>query len=270
MTTVDPKAPARSALPIPRWLGVLGVAERNVVSHRKLWLVFLVTFLEPVLYLFSLGLGLGTLVGDLDVGDSSISYARFVAPALMATAAMNGAFFDMTFNFFYKLKYAKTFDAMLNTPVSMAEILLGEIAWAVTRGTIYATGFLGVMVLMGLTSSWWSVLAIPASLFVGLAFAALGATFSSFIRTWHDFDLIQLVLQPLFLCSTTFFPLEVYPSWAQPLVRLSPLYHGVALLRDLSLGTVGLSDVGHLGVLAALGVVGALIARRRLAELLLK
>lgn len=246
------------------------VIERNVVSYRKLWVVFVVGFFEPVLYLFSLGLGLGQLVGDLEVAGQDLSYAQFVAPGLMAASAMNGAFFDMTFNFFYKLKYAKTFDAMLNTPLTMGEILVGEIGWAVLRGMIYAGGFLIVMTLMGLATSWWALLAVPASLFVGLAFASLGAMFSSFIRTWHDFDLIQLILQPMFLCSTTFFPIEVYPAWARPIVWMSPLFHGVSLLRHLTLGTVGVGDLGHVAVLTGLGLVSAVVSRRRLDHLLLR
>lgn len=246
----------------------LRVLERNAVSYRRLWIVFVVSFLEPVFYLFSLGLGLGQLIGDLEVAGQTVSYAQFVAPGLMAASAMNGAFFDMTFNFFYKLKYAKTFDAILNTPVTMGEILIGEIGWAVLRGAIYAGAFLIVLVAMGLAGSWWALLAVPASLFIGLAFAAIGATFSSFIRSWHDFDLIQLIIQPLFLCSTSFFPLEVYPAWARPIVQISPLYHGVALLRDLVLGTVGSHDLVHVLYLGALGIIGGLIARRRLVALL--
>jgi lipooligosaccharide transport system permease protein len=248
----------------------LRVFERNVASYRKMWLVFVAGFTEPIFYLFSLGVGLGQLVDGVIIDGQELSYAQFVAPGLMAASAMNGAFFDMTFNFFYKLKYAKTFDAILNTPLSIGDILVGEIIWAVVRGMIYASGFLIVMTLMGLVSSWWALAAVPASLFIALAFAALGAMFSSYIRTWHDFDLIQLIIQPLFLCSTSLFPLEVYPGWAQPIVKISPLYHGVALLRDLVLGSVGLHDLWHIAFLAILGTAGALVSRRRLIQLLLK
>lgn len=262
-----------TAARIPAIFPLLGppmrVVERNVVSYRKMWLVFVSGFFEPIFYLFGLGIGLGQLIDGVVVDGQTISYPQFVAPGLMAASAMNGAFFDMTFNFFYKLKYAKTFDAILNTPLSMGEILVGEMAWAVLRGTIYASAFLAVMAAMGLVASWWAILAIPASLFVGVAFAAIGAMFSSYIRSWHDFDLIQLILQPMFLCSTSFFPLQVYPGWAQPIVKISPLYHGVDLLRNLVLGTVGVGDLWHVAFLSTLGLVGAIVARRRLSKLLL-
>lgn len=249
--------------------GALRVVERNGLSYRRLWLILAAGLFEPVFYLLGLGVGLGQLVGEVEVGGQTVRYAAFVAPGLLASSAMNGALFDATYNFFYKLKYGKVFDAMLVTPLSMGDVVVGEITWAMLRGGFYATVFLGVMLGLGLVSSWWAVLAVPAALVIGLTFAAVGSTVTSFVRAWQDFELVQLVVQPLFLLSTTFFPLSVYPAWAHPLVAATPLFHGVQLIRHLTLGTVGWGDLGHLGYLLVVGAAAALVTRRRLHRLLL-
>jgi lipooligosaccharide transport system permease protein len=250
--------------------GALRVVERNGLSYRRLWLVLASGLFEPVFYLLGLGVGLGQLVGEVEVAGEAVSYAAFVAPGLLASSAMNGALFDSTYNFFYKLKYGKVFDAMLVTPLSMGDVVVGEIAWAMIRGGFYATVFLAVMVALGLVGSWWALLAVPAALVIGLSFAAVGTAVTSYVRSWQDFELVQLVVQPLFLLSTTFFPLAVYPEWARPVVAATPLFHGVQLVRHLSLGTVGWADLGHLAYLLGLGLAAAAVTRRRLHRLLLR
>ena len=151
---------------------------------------------------------------------------------------MNGAIYDSTFNVFFKLKYAKTYDAILSTPVGVGDVALGEIGWALIRGGIYAAAFLVVMVALGMVLSPWAVLAFPAALLVGFAFGAAGMAATSFMRTWQDFDLVQLVILPLFLFSATFYPITTYPEPIQALVQLTPLYHGVDLIRGLTTGAV--------------------------------
>ncbi len=245
------------------------VLERNLLSYRRLWLIFVAGFVEPVFYLFGLGIGLGELVGEVEVGGIPVEYAAFVAPGLIASSAMNGAVFDATFNFFYKLKYAKTFDAMLVTPLSLADIVKGEVGWSMIRGSIYAACFLGVAAALGLITSWWAILTVPAAMLIGLAFASVGTALSSLFRSWHDFDYIQLGLQPMFLASTTFFPLSVFPGWAQPLVQATPLYHGVSLCRNLAFGAPSINDVGHAVYLLGLMTLGVMITQRRLGKLLL-
>lgn len=246
------------------------VVERNVLSYRRMRLVFIAGFVEPIFYLFGLGLGLGGLIGGVSHDGVVIDYATFVAPGLIAASAMNGAIADSTFNFYFKLRYAKTFDAMLNTPLTLSAIVVGEITWAMLRAGIYAAVFLALAAAMGLVVSWWAVLVVPASLAIGLGFSAIGVGLTTLMRSWHDFDYIGLMTQPLFLCSTTFFALDVFPSWAQPLVVATPLYHGVALCRDLTLGTVGLSAAGHLLYLIIMAMIGIFFARRRLDVLLRK
>lgn len=245
------------------------VFERNVMSYRRLWLVFVAGFIEPVFYLLGLGVGLGQLVGDVAVAGTTVEYAAFVAPGLIAASAMNAAVFDSTFNFFYKLKYAKTFDAMLVTPLRLGDVVTGEVAWSMTRSGIYAAIFLAIASVLGLIDSWWSLLTIPAALLIGIAFSAVGTALTSFMRSWHDFDYIQLGLQPLFLASTTFFPLTVYPEWSRPIVQATPLYHGVTLCRNLAFGAQSLGDLWHVAYFVAMAALGVALTKGRLRSLLM-
>lgn len=246
------------------------VLERNLLVYRRAWVIIFSGFFEPLFYLFSIGIGLGRLVGDV-VGPNGIpvTYAQFVAPALLAASAMNGAVFESTINIFFKLKYGKIYDAILATPVAPGDIAAGEIVWSLIRGTLYAAGFLTVMVAMGLMPSWWGLLALPAALLIGFAFGSVGMAATSYMRSWQDFDLVTLVTMPLFLFSATFYPLSVYPQALQMTAQISPLYHGVELIRALTLGAFDISLVWHVGFLVAMGIGGALIGSRRLEELLL-
>ena len=247
------------------------LVERNIYVYRRTWLVIFSGFFEPLFYLLSIGLGIGGLIGTIPGPDGRpIPYELFVAPALLATSAMNGAIYDSTFNVFFKLNYEKTYDAVLATPLGVGDVALGEIAWALIRGTMYAIGFLAVMLVLGLVVSPWMIFAIPAAILIGWAFAAVGMAATTFMRTWQDFDLLQLVLLPLFLFSATFYPISVYPDPIQTFVQLTPLYHGVDLLRSLATGTVGLSSLVHVAYLLVMGLVGLAIVSRRLDKLLLK
>jgi lipooligosaccharide transport system permease protein len=190
--------------------------ERNLMVYRRGWLVIVSGFFEPLFYLLSIGLGIGALVGSVAVDGQEIPYTAFVAPALLASSAMNGAIYDSTFNVFFKLNYAKTYDAILSTPVGVGDVALGEIGWALIRGGIYAAAFLIVMFVLGMVLSPWAILAFPAALLVGFAFGAAGMAATSFMRTWQDFDLVQLVILPFFLFSATFYPITTYPEPIDP------------------------------------------------------
>jgi lipooligosaccharide transport system permease protein len=244
--------------------------ERNLLVYRRGWLIIVSGFFEPLFYLMSIGLGLGALVGGVAIDGREIPYAAFVAPALMAASAMNGAIYDSTFNVFFKLNYAKTYDAILSTPVGVGDVALGEIGWALIRGGIYAAAFLIVMLALGMVVSPWGVLALPAALLVGFAFAGAGMAATSFMRTWQDFDLIQLVILPLFLFSATFYPITTYPEPIRILVQLTPLYHGVDLIRGLTTGNLAPGLLLHVVYLVAMGLLGLAITSRRLQRLLLK
>jgi lipooligosaccharide transport system permease protein len=246
------------------------LVERSLLVNRRAWLV-LSGFFEPLFYLFAMGIGLGQLVGDV-VGPSGepISFVAFVAPGLLAASAMNGAVFDATFNIFFKFKYAKLYDAMLATPLGPLDVAIGEIAWALLRGGLYGFGFLVVMLGMGLIASPWALLALPAALLIAFSFAAVGMACTTFMRSWQDFDLVQLALLPMFLFSTTFFPLTVYPGPVQVVVECLPLYHAIEIMRGLCTGFVDVSMLGHLAYFVVMAAIGVVIASRRLGVLLLR
>jgi lipooligosaccharide transport system permease protein len=247
----------------------LRLVERNILVYRRGW-VFLVTgFFEPFFYLLSIGLGLNHLVGGLVVGGRVVAYTAFVAPGLLATSAMNGALFDATFNIFFKLKITKTYDAVLATPMGVADVALGELIWTLVRAGLYSGAFLVVLAGLGYALTPWVVLCYPAALLVGYAFSAAGMAATSYMRSWQDFDRISLAVIPLFLFSATFYPLTVYPGWLQLLVRVTPLYQGVALMRGLDAGAWSWSLLGHAGYLAVMGTAGLAVTARRFAQLLL-
>lgn len=247
----------------------LRLLERNYRVNRRSWTVVLSGFAEPIFYLFAVGVGLGQLVGDVTgPGGRPITYAEFVAPALLAASAMNGAVFESTFNIYFKLRFMKTYDAILATPLQPEDIAVGEVVWSLLRGGMYATGFLTVTALMGLLVSPLAALALPAALLIGFAFAAVGMAASTYMRTWQDFDLVTLATLPLFLFSATFFPIDVYPAGLQPFIRLSPLYHGVELIRPLMLGTPDVTIVGHIVFLLAMGAIGVVVSGRRFGRIL--
>lgn len=246
----------------------LRVVERNALVYRRTWMVFLTGLGEPILYLLSIGIGVGELVGDLRVAGSVVSYEAFVAPGLMAAAAMNGSVFDTTFNFFVKFKYMRTYDAVLATPLGTGDVARGEVTWALLRGGVYAAVFLATMALMGLVESLWALLAVPVSVAIGFAFAGAGLGGATFMRSFVDFDSVNLAVIPLFLFSATFFPLERYPDALEWVVRATPLYQGVELQRGLVLGHPDWTMVVHLGYLLAMGWLGMWVAATRLRRLL--
>jgi lipooligosaccharide transport system permease protein len=245
--------------------------ERNLYVYKHGWLVILSGFFEPLFYLLGIGFGLGALIGTIPgPAGVEISYQLFLAPALLASSAMNGAVMESTFNFFFKLNYNRTFASILATPLSPADIALGELGWALIRGGLYAIGFMAVMVVFGLVVTPWVILAVPAALLLGFAFGAVGMAATSFMRTWQDFDLIQLVILPMFLFSGTFYPLDAYPEALRIFVQLTHLYQGVDLIRSLTVGAISPILLFHVVYLVLMGVVGLVITSRRLDKLLLK
>jgi lipooligosaccharide transport system permease protein len=245
--------------------------EKNYIAYRRLWKVVVSGFFEPVFYLFAVGIGVGALVGDVTLpGGQAVSYAAFVAPAMMAASAMNGSVIETTFNIFFKLKFQKVYEGILTTPLQPMDIAIGEIGWALLRGVLYSTAFVGVMWAMGMTSSWLSIFAIPAATLVGFAFGAVGLAAATWMKSWQDFDLVSLVTMPLFLFSGTFYPIDVYPPFLQKVAMISPLYHGTELLRGFTLGLVDWSMLGHALFLLVMGLAGASIAARRLDGMLRK
>jgi lipooligosaccharide transport system permease protein len=267
-------------LPLPllrtRWSalggrGSMHLIERHARVYRHVWMVLVSGIFEPLFYLLSIGVGLGRLVGTVaGPGGHPVGFSSFVAPALLATSALNGAILDSTFNVFFRLKYAKFYDAALATPMRPGDIALGEIGWALIRGGLYAVAFIVVMLALGLVHSAWAVFDLPVALLIGFGSAAAGMTATTFMRSWQHFEFIMLATVPMFLFSATFYPLSVYARPVQILVECTPLYQGVALMRGLTLGVVGPGLLWHAAYLALMGLAGLYVAGRRIGGLLLR
>ena len=249
------------------------MVERTVMCYRNTWPILLSGFFEPLFYLLSIRIGVSKLVGDVNVGGTVISYAAFVAPALMAASAMNGAIYDATMNVFYKLRHARTYDAVLATPMTVGDVALGEISWALLRGLLYSAAFLVTMIPFGLVNSPWMLMSLPICVLIGLAFAAVGMAATTYMRSWSDQEWVNTASMPLFLFSATFYPLSSYGDWSW-VVQLSPLYHGVALIRTANTGAmsaeVAWGIAGHVGFLLTMSFAGLWVVSRRLQFLLLK
>ncbi|NLF03630.1 MAG: ABC transporter permease [Actinomycetales bacterium] len=234
------------------------------------WIVVLSGFFEPVFFLIAMGIGLGTYIGDVELANGqTVPYAAFIAPALLAVSAMNGAVYDSTWNVFFKMHFGKLYDAVLSTSMGPLDVALGEISYALLRGLVYATGFLTVMQLMGLNQSWTAILSLPAVLLVAFGFASVGMAITSYMKTFQQMDWINFVMLPMFLFSATFFPLDVYPEAIQRLIQALPLWHAVELVRGLTLGQFGPQLLVHVGYFVAMIAVGITFTTRRLRALFL-
>jgi lipooligosaccharide transport system permease protein len=224
-----------------------------------------------VLYLGSVGLGIGELVGHVPgLGSAHVRYAEFVAPALLATAAMNGSMNETTFLMYGRLAVERVYQPILATPVSIAEIALGEAAWAILRGTVVTTTFLAVIAALGLVHSPWVLLAVPGAALIGFAFACAGIVVVTYLRGFADMQYIQLVMLPMFLFATTFFPLGVYPRPVQLAVECLPLYQCIELLRRPALGQVDAQLLVPVLYLAGMGAVLLAWALRRMQRVLVQ
>jgi lipooligosaccharide transport system permease protein len=270
MTTVLTRLLAGSELRPGR---AAAVTARNLVAFRAggaYWWLVVSGFAEPVLYLFAIGWGVGALVGDLPLPDGRlVPYLTFLAPALLAASAMNGAIAESTMNFFAKMKFSKLYESVLNTPVTPVEIAFGEQGWAMMRGGMYTGAFLVIMVAMDLTTPLRALAALPVALLVGFAFGALGMALATLMRSWQDFDYVGIVQFAVFLFSGTFVPVTSYPAALQVLVHISPLYHGVELIRSVTIGTVAWSHAWNVGFLLVATAFGLSVAARRMSRLLL-
>ena len=246
------------------------VIERGLrATMSSNYLVVLSGFFEPVFYLLSMGVGLGGIIGSIDVDGTSIAYGAYIAPALLAVSAMNGAIYDSTWNVFFKLNFGKLYQTMLLTSLGPLDVAIGEITLALLRGGVYAIGFLIVMNIMGLVLSPLAILAIPAVILIAAGFASIGMAFTSYMKTFQQMDWLPMVMLPMFLFSATFFPITIYPEAIQIMVECFPLWHGVELVRMLTTGTVTSMIWVHLGYYAVMLGVGVVVVARRLRALFL-
>lgn len=252
--SIDYRPPARlrgeeGVLALARWPQISPRAarrmwQRDVTLYRRSWMRnVLPNFFEPLLYLFAIGIGLGLYIQDAIGG---VDYVRFIAPGLAAAAAMNGAVFETTFNVFVKLRYAKLYDAVITTPLEPQDAAAGELAWAVTRSVIYGSGFLVVMLGLGHVQSPLALLSPLAFILIGLAFGVIGLIFTSLVPSIDLFSyFFTLFITPLFLFSGIFFPIADLPPLLQPIAWLTPLHHGVELMRALVLTGSITAASGH-------------------------
>jgi lipooligosaccharide transport system permease protein len=235
------------------------------------WFIVVSGFFEPLFYLLSFGLGLGKLVGEVSGPRGvPVSYAAFIAPALLATSAMNGAIYDSTWNVFFKMRFARLYEGMVATSLGTLDIALGEIIYALLRGFVYAVAFMLVMLAFGLFLSPWGILALPAALLIAFGFSACGMAITSYMTTFQQMDWIGFFMLPMFLFSATFYPISVYPEAIQWLIKAFPLWHGVELIRGLTLGQVDPSLLWHVLYFAVMVVVGLVATTRRLTSLFMK
>ena len=247
------------------------VVARGMQATRSTnWPVMLSGFFEPVFYLASMGIGLSALIGDVQTSTGlEVSYAAFIAPALLAVSAMNGAIYDSTWNVFFKMNYGKLYEGMLATSLGPLDVALGEIIYALLRGLLYATGFMIIMQIAGLNLAWTAILAIPAVLLIAFGFASVGMAVTSYMKAFQQMDWINLVLLPMFLFSATFYPITVYPEFVQWIVKALPLWHGVELVRGLTTGALSPAMWVHVAYFVAMIAVGLVFTTKRLRALFL-
>jgi len=233
---------------------VFRVWQRNMDVFMKTFKVnFIPPFLEPLLYLFALGFGLGTFIKDID----GVSYARFIAPALISISIMNSSFFECSFASYVRMYYQKTFDAMIATPLSIEEVITGEILWGATRSLINATIMVGVISVFGLLEFPSSLLIIPLAFLGGFLFASIAMCFTAISPNINTLNYPTfLFITPMFLFSGTFFPLKVLPEAIQYFALAAlPLTHLVILVRSLTLATLSSSMLLSFGWLIAASFV---------------
>lgn len=244
------------------------VWRRNLWTYRRIWKVsFLTPLLEPLFFVAAFGLGLSGFVGDIAYGGRHFDYPTFIAPGLVATAMMNNAFFETTYASFVRMYYQKTFDGMLATPLSLEEIMIGEIVWSATKSVVAASLMSTVLAILGLVNPISVVSLIPTAFVGGLAFGAVGLWMTGITPHIEMFNLpVFLLITPMFLFSGTFFPVSALPSWAGMAARAFPLYHLVELCRRAQIGTAEASpwwSAVYLCVFSGLFMVLAIRAMRR-------
>jgi lipooligosaccharide transport system permease protein len=263
MKAIDLPSPRRS----------LRMVQRNLLVYKHTWMVIVSGFFEPLFYLLGIGMGLGAMVPAID----GIHYSAFVALGLLASSCLNGAVSDGFFNIWFKLHFQKTYDGILSSPMRVADVALGEMLWALGRGSLYAAAFLLVVLLLGhatgrpMLLSPWALLAWPAAVLAAAAFASMALCLTTIARKVQDFDLVMGVLiMPMFLFSGIFAPIERFPPLVQGVMRAMPLYHAVALLRQLTTGAVAPGIFGHVAYLTVGGFAAFAVALYRLERALIK
>ncbi len=231
------------------WPLVIRVFARNLRVFLKTWKANLMfNFIEPVLYLWAMGFGLGLYVSKIQ----GLPYIDFLAPGLVASSAMFATSYEMTYGSFNRMSSQKTFQAMVATPVSMDDVVMGEILYGTFKGVLYGTVFLLVTFLFGLVKSPFAFLVPVPLVLMAAAFSALSLIWTSIAPNYDSFGyFFTLLISPMFLLAGIFFPVEVLPPGVRFLPWLTPVFHAVEMIRSLVLGSLTWTGLGHLGWLAA-------------------
>jgi len=248
------------------------VIERGFkVILTQNWMILVSGFFEPVFYLMAMGFGLGGLIGTVTgPGGQQVDYVAYIAPALLATSAMNGAIYDSTWNVFFKMHFAKLYQGMMSTSLGPLDVAIGEIFMALFRGFLYALGFMAVLYGFGIVSGGGALLMIPAAVLVAFGFASFGMGVTSFMKTFQQMDVINFFMLPMFLLSSTLYPITVYPEPIQWFVKVMPLWHGIELMRQLSVGVFTAQTPVHVSYFLLMTVLGLWLTTGRLAKLFLR
>ncbi len=247
------------------------VWRRNRDVYLTTWKTnFIPPFLEPILYLVAMGLGFGVLIGQVEYQGNLYDYAKFLAPGLIAISIMYNAFFECTYGSFVRMHYQKTFDAIIATPVSIEDVIMGEMLWGATKALLSSTIVLGVVIIAGL-AEFPGVVLVPVVAFLGgLMFAAIAMVFTAVVPNIDSFNYpFFLLITPMFLFSGTFFPLTVLPGWGQGLAQLLPLTHATTMIRDFSLNTFEIMDLMGLVYMLVITVIMILLAIRMMGKRLI-
>ena len=247
------------------------ILERGFIAFKSsTYMIVISGFIEPVLYLLSFGYGIGKLLPTIAVGGESIKYAAFIAPALLATSAMNGAIYDSTMNVYFKLNHDRVYHGMLATSMGPLDVALGEIGWALLRGFSYACAFMAVIAPLGLVESVWGLLAIPAAVLIAFGFAACGMAVTSYFKTYQQMGFINIILLPMTLFSGSLYPISVYPDWVEKIIMALPLWHGIELVRAFWFGNITSGVLVHIGYFVVMIATGLFVTSRRLRALFLR
>lgn len=247
-------------------IGSLRLVQRNALVYRRVWRGSVFSnFLQPALFLTAIGMGLGSMI---DRGEAAlpggVSFLQFLAPGLLAAAAMQSSAFESSYPILGKITWHRNYEAISATPMRIADIVLGELAWMAVRQTMVAVAFTLVLAAFGIPRSPLALLAIPVAVLTGLAFSAPIMAWAATLKSSANFNVIfRFGITPLFLFSGVFFPITRMPHWAQRAAWFTPLFHGVELVRGLMLNTLeSPAWMIHTGYLAALVTVGTLVALR--------
>lgn len=246
------------------------IVRRNSLVHWRAWRSsFLLSVLSPVMFLSAMGLGLGSLVEE-EQAFGGVDYLAFFATGMLAASCMQAGAFSGTYPVMNKIVWQKNYDAVLASPLNVRDIFLGEVSWSAVMLTQLAAPFFVIMAFAGIFASPLAILAIPVAVLVGTSCAAVIMAYTATLHTDEAYTwLFRFVVTPLFLLSGTFFPIDQLPAWGRVVAHLTPLFHGVELVRQLTIYDLDPSAIWHLGYLVALLVVGVVVGIRNFERRLL-